>query len=104
MAVRQKAQVLEIARKHFEDFGLPADIEYKNYLAIVGPREALCVRSVKRSFKAWKYITHALKIRHPELFVKPEPKPEPKPVTPKVPTPAPKAAVKPAVKPAVKKD
>ena len=113
MAVRQKTQVLEIARKQFEDFGLPADIEYKNYLAIVGPKEALCVRSVKRSFKAWKYITHALKIRHPELFVKPEPKPEtkpmpksePKPATPKAPKPAPKkAVVKPAVKPAVKKD
>lgn len=78
MAVRQKAKVLEIAHGHFKDFGLPLDIEYKSYLNIVGSREALSAISVKRSFKAWKYLLHALKIKHPELAAAPEPAPAPK--------------------------
>ena len=72
-------------------------------MAIVG-RNACCVITIKRSFKAWKYLTHALKSNYPELSA-PKPEPKPKPVTPKAPKPTPKkAAVKPAVKPAVKKD
>jgi len=79
MAVRQKQAVLDIAYKHFKEFGLPLDIEYKSYLDIVGPKEALHAISVKRSFKAWKYLLHALKLKHPELGKKPEPAPAPKP-------------------------
>jgi hypothetical protein len=78
MAVRQKAKVLEIAHGHFKDFGLPLDIEHKSYLNIVGSREALSAISVKRSFKAWKYLLHALKIKHPELAAAPEQTPAPK--------------------------
>lgn len=104
MAVRKKQAVLDLALKHFKEFNLPLDIDYKSYSSIVGIKDAIHPMSVKRSFKAWKYLTHALKVRHPELLKKPEPKPVPKPVTPKEPKPAPKVAVKPAVKPAVKKD
>jgi len=90
MAVRVKKTVLDIAYKHFSEFGLPLDIEYKAYTGIVGAKEALSVPSVKRSFKAWKYLLHALVKHHPDLVKKPEPKPAPKP-TPK-PAPKPKAA------------
>jgi hypothetical protein len=100
MAVRVKKTVLDIAYKHFSEFGLPLNIEYKAYASIVGPKEALSAPSVKRSFKAWKYVLHALKKNYPDLVKKSEPKPAP----PKAPKPAPKAAVKPAVKPAVKED
>ncbi len=104
MAVRQRQAVLEKASKHFKEFELPLSIQQKEYMAIVG-RDACCVITVKRSFKAWKYLTHALRINYPELSVpKPEPKPEPKPVTPPAPKQTPKAAVKPAPKQAVKKD
>jgi hypothetical protein len=103
MAVRQRQAVLEKTYQHFKDFGLPLDIGQKEYMAIVG-RNACCVITVKRSFKAWKYLTHALKSNYPELSA-PKPEPKPTPVTPKAPKPTPKkAAVKPAVKPAVKKD
>ena len=105
MAMRQKQAVLDLALKHFEEFGLPLDIDFKTYTTIVGPREAIHAMSVKRSFKAWKYLTHALRINYPELSApKPEPKPEPKPVTPPAPKQTPKASVKPAPKQAVKKD
>mgnify|MGYP006080263045 FL=1 len=100
MAIRQKQTVLNIAIKHFKEFGLPLDIDFKSYTAIVGPREALHPISVKRSFKAWKYLTHAVRVQCPELVNKPAPKPAPS----KAPKPAPKAAVKPAARPAVKKD
>ena len=100
MAIRQRQTVLNIAIKHFKEFGLPLDIDFKSYTAIVGPREALHPISVKRSFKAWKYLTHAVRVQCPELVNKPAPKPAPS----KAPKPAPKAAVKPAVRPAVKKD
>ena len=86
MAVRVKKTVLDIAYKHFSVFGLPLDIEYKAYTGIVGPKEALSVPSIKRSFKAWKYLLHALVKHHPDLVKKPEPKPAPKPA------PKPKAA------------
>jgi hypothetical protein len=79
MAVRQKQLVLDTAYKHFKEFELPLDIDYKSYVNIVGPKEAIHAISVKRSFKAWKYLTHALKLKHPELGKKPEPAPAPKP-------------------------
>ena len=110
MAVRQKQAVLDLVIKHFKEFGLPLDIDFKTYTTIVGAKDAIHAVSVKRSFKAWKYLTHAVRIKCPELKEKPEPvvvptpKAEPKSVTPKVPKPAPKVAVKPAIKPAVKKD
>jgi len=103
MAVRQRQAVLEKAAKHFKEFELPLSIQQKEYMAIVG-RDACCVITVKRSFKAWKYLTHALRINYPELSApKPEPKPEPKPVITKAPKPTPIAAVKPAPKQAVKR-
>ena len=79
MAVRQKKLVLDTAYKHFKEFELPLDIDYKSYMNIVGPKDAIHPISVKRSFKAWKYLTHALKLKHPELGKKPEPVPAPKP-------------------------
>lgn len=94
MAVRQKQLVLDTAYKHFKEFELPLDIDYKSYVNIVGPKEAIHAISVKRSFKAWKYLTHALKLKHPELGKKPEPAPAPKP--------APKAKEAPAPEPSSK--
>jgi hypothetical protein len=79
MAVRQKQKVLDIAHEHFEKHKLPLDVDYKTYLAKVGPTDALHAISVKRSFKAWKYLLHALKVKHPELMEAPKPKPAPKP-------------------------
>ena len=79
MAVRQKQLVLDTAYKHFKEFELPLDIDYKSYMNIVGPKDAIHAISVKRSFKAWKFLTHALKLKHPELGNKPEPAPAPKP-------------------------
>jgi hypothetical protein len=79
MAVRQKQLVLDIAYKHFKEFELPLDIEYKSYMNIVGPKEALHAISVKRSFKAWKYLIHALKVAHPDLLEPPKPAPTPAP-------------------------
>ena len=96
MAIRQKQVVLDIAIKHFTEFGLPLDIDYKSYTAIVGPREAIHPMSVKRSFKAWKYLVHAVRLKCPELAEKPKPEPVPSK------EPKPKVAVKPAVRPAVK--
>ena len=94
MAVRQKQLVLDTAYKHFKEFGLPLDIDYKSYMQIVGPKEAIHAISVKRSFKGWKYLLHALKIKHPDLGKKPEPVPAPKP--------APKAKEAPAPEPSSK--
>ena len=92
MAVRQKQKVLDITSAQFKDFGLPLDIEYKSYVEIVGPKESIDAISIKRSFKAWKYVLHALKVKHPELMeaLKPAPKPAPRPKAPS--KPAPKAA------------
>jgi hypothetical protein len=88
MAVRQKQKVLDIAYAQFKKHGLALDIDYKEYAKVVGPQDALHAISVKRSFKAWKYLLHALKVKHPDLGKKPEPAPAPKP--------APKAKVAPA--------
>lgn len=73
MAVRHKKTVLAILYKHFKDFELPLDIQYKSYVSIVGTREALNAVSIKRSFKAWKYALLALKNNYPELLNKPAP-------------------------------
>lgn len=70
---------MDIAYKHFKEFELPLDIEYKSYMNIVGPKEALHAISVKRSFKAWKYLIHALKVAHPDLLEPPKPAPTPAP-------------------------
>ncbi len=96
MAVRQKQLVLDTAYKHFKEFELPLDIDYKSYVNIVGPKEALHAISVKRSFKAWKYLTHALKLKHPDLGKKPEPAPAPKPAPKAKVTPAPSSKAAPA--------
>ena len=98
MAIRQKKTVLDLAVKHFTEFGLPLDIDYKSYATIVGPTEAIAPMSVKRSFKAWKNLVHAVRVKCPELVNKPVPAPEPI----KPPKPEPKASGKPAAKPAVK--
>ena len=90
MAVRQKQKVLDIACGHFKEHKLPLDIDYKTYMNKVGAADALHAISVKRSFKAWKYLLHALKVAHPDLVKQPEPV--------KAPPPAPKAS------PRVKKD
>ena len=79
MAVRQKQKVLDIAYAHFKEHKLPLDVDYKTYMAKVGSAEALHAISVKRSFKAWKYLLHALKLKHPELMEAPKPEPAPKP-------------------------
>jgi hypothetical protein len=79
MAVRQKQKVLDIACGHFKEHKLPLDIDYKTYMNKVGAADALHAISVKRSFKAWKYLLHALKVKHPELMEAPKPKPAPKP-------------------------
>ena len=92
MAVRQKQKVLDIAYKHFKDFELPIDIEYKSYVDIIGAKDAVHAISVKRSFKAWKYLLHALKKHHPDLMKKPEPAPKPAPKPTPKPAPKPKAA------------
>jgi hypothetical protein len=99
MAIRQKQAVLDIAIKHFKEFELPLDIDFKSYTAIVGPSEAIHPMSVKRSFKAWKYLVRAVRLKCPELVEKPKPEPAPS----KEPKPERKATAKPAVKPAVKK-
>lgn len=96
MAVRQKQLVLETAYKHFKEFELPLDIDYKSYMNIVGPKEAIHAISVKRSFKAWKYLTHALKLKHPDLGKKPEPAPAPKPAPKAKATPTPSSKAAPA--------
>jgi hypothetical protein len=105
MAMRQKRAVLDLALKHFEEFKLPLDIDFKTYSSIVGPREAIHVVSIKRSFKAWKYLLHAVSInlrQAPKPEAKVVPAPAPEYVIPKAPKP--KAAVKPATKPAVKEE
>jgi len=79
MAVRQKQKVLDIAYGHFKEHKLPLDVDYKTYMAKVGSADALHAISVKRSFKAWKYLLHALKLKHPDLMEAPKPQPAPKP-------------------------
>ena len=79
MAVRQKQKVLDIAYGHFKEHKLPLDVDYKTYMAKVGSADALHAISVKRSFKAWKYLLHALKLKQPELIEAPKQQPAPKP-------------------------
>ena len=98
MAGRQKQLVLDTAYNHFKDFELPLDIDYKSYMNIVGPKEAIHAISVKRSFKAWKYLLHALKLKHPELGKKPEPAPAPKPAPKAKEAPKPSSKAAPAEK------
>ena len=94
MAVRQKQKVLDIAYAQFKKHGLALDIDYKEYARVVGSQDALHAISVKRSFKAWKYLVHALKVKHPDLGKKPEPAPAPKaaPKAKEAPKPSSKAA------------
>lgn len=114
MAVRDKTATVEKLVKQLQDFELPLNIAYKNYVQIVGARNSITPPEVKKNFKAWKYLLHAAKIRlarieaakpkpEPKVEPKPEPKPEvvSKPKPKSVPKP-PKAKVKPAAKPAVK--
>lgn len=96
MGLRAKRTVLEIAAQHFKEFDLPLTIEHKDYVATVGAKMAVNAISVKRSFKKWSVLLHALRKHYPELAVekKPEPAPAPKPAA------APKAApAKPASAP-----
>ena len=80
MAVRQKQKVLDIAHAHFKEHKLPLDVDYKTYMAKVGSADAIHAISVKRSFKAWKYLLHALKLKHPDLMEAPKPKAKPAPM------------------------
>ena len=93
----KKAQVLDKVVKHFTEFKLPLDIEYKAYVAIVG-RDSISPATLKRNFKQWKYILRHLSLHYPELSQKPVVKPAVKPVQASTPKPSPKPAVKPAVK------
>ena len=95
--------MLDKVLKHFTEFKLPLDIEYKAYLAIVG-RDSISPVTVKRNFKQWKYILRHLSLHYPELSQKPVVKPVVKPAVKPVQASAPKPSPKPAVKPAVKKE
>lgn len=86
MGLRAKQTVLEIAAEHFKQFKLPLSIEHKEYVSIVGPTMAINAISVKRSFKKWSILVHALRKHYPELAEQPKPAPAPKPAA------APKAA------------
>ena len=100
----KKAHVLDKVLKHFTEFKLPLDIEYKAYVAIVG-RDSISPATLKRNFKHWKYILRHLSLHYPELSQKPVVKPVVKPAVKPVQASTPKASyAKPAVKPAVKKE
>lgn len=90
MYIRQKTKVLDELSQQFKEFNIPLDIEYKSYASMVGPRKALSVIGVKRSFKQWKYLLIALGKHCPELKA-------PK-ATPVKEVPKPKEAPKPEVK------
>ena len=99
MGLRVKRTVLELAAQHFKEFNLPLTIEHKDYVATVGTKMALDAISVKRSFKKWSVLLHALRKHYPELTETPKPAPAPKPAAaPKAapaksaPAPKPKAA------------
>jgi len=97
MGLRAKQTVLGQAAQHFKEFKLPLTIDHKEYVAIVGSKMAINAISVKRSFKKWSVLLHALKKHYPELVEKPAPAPKPA-VAPKAapaksaPAPKPKAA------------
>ena len=97
MGLRAKRTVLEIAAQHFKEFNLPLTIEHKDYVATVGAKMAVNAISVKRSFKKWSVLLHALRKHYPELAEAPKPTPAPKPAAapkaaPAKPAPAPKKA------------
>ena len=73
MGVRHKQTIVNTLYKHFKEFELPVDIEYKSYVQIVGVREAVSPVAIKRSFKAWKYALKALTNNYPDILKKPEP-------------------------------
>ena len=90
MGLRAKRTVLEMASQHFKEFGLPLTIDHKDYVVAVGSKIAISAISVKRSFKKWSVLPHALRKHYPELVEAPKPAPAPAPA-PK-PAAAPKAA------------
>ena len=90
MGLRAKQTVLQQAAQQFKEFNLPLTIEHKEYVSIVGPTMAVNAISVKRSFKKWSILLHALRKHYPELAEQPKPTSAPKPA-PK-PAAAPKAA------------
>lgn len=92
MGLRAKRTVLEIASQQFKEFRLPLTIDHKDYVAAVGPKMAISATSVKRSFKKWNVLLHALRKHYPELVEPPKPVPVPKPAA------APKAASAKSVK------
>jgi hypothetical protein len=103
MGLRVKRTVLEIAAQHFKEFNLPLTIEHKDYVAAVGTKMAVNAISVKRSFKKWSVLLHALRKHYPELAEAPKPALAPKPAAapkaaPAKPAPAPKAAAAPVKK------
>lgn len=98
MGLRAKRTVLEMASQHFKEFGLPLTIDHKDYVVAVGSKIAISAISVKRSFKKWSVLLHALRKHYPELVEAPKPAPAP--------APAPKSAAAPKAAPAkpVKKE
>ena len=90
MGLRAKRTVLEMASQHFKEFGLPLTIDHKDYVVAVGSKIAISAISVKRSFKKWSVLLHALRKHYPELVEAPKLAPAPAPA-PK-PAAAPKAA------------
>ena len=104
MGLRAKRTVLEIAAHHFKEFNLPLTIEHKDYVAIVGVKMAVNAISVKRSFKKWSVLLHALRKHYPELAEAPKSAPKPEPAVATKAAPAkPAAASKPKAEP-VKKE
>ena len=100
MGVRAKQSILDKTAKHFKDFDLPLDIDHKSYVTIVGAKVATSAIEVKRSFKAWKYLLHAIRKNQPRIVKAPTPAPAPAPKkepTPKA-KPIPKAKPAPAAK------
>ena len=86
MGLRAKQTVLQQAAQQFKEFKIPLTIDHKEYVAIVGSKMAINAVSVKRSFKKWSILLHALRKHYPELAEQPKPAPAPKPAA------APKAA------------
>lgn len=100
MGLRAKKTVLEMASQHFKEFGLPLTIDHKDYVAAVGSKIAISAVSVKRSFKKWSVLLHALRKHYPELVEASKPVPAPAPA----PAPKPAAARKAAPAKPVKKE
>lgn len=103
MGVRAKQSILDKTAKHFKDFDLPLDIDHKSYVTIVGAKVATSAIEVKRSFKAWKYLLHAIRKNQPRIVKAPTPAPAPAPAPKKEPTPKAKPIPKAKPAPAAKK-